>query len=769
METNKSKNLFTDELKRIKKAGIVMVVLAVLFVLLIFVISHFTYSRSAEKYFGKQAVETLTNISNQMSEKALSHVDSWYVELKYVERTVSQSSSSENIYDFFENINFSRYSEFDEIGVMTDGGRVYFAVDKIVDIPSEMYINECIDSGNDYIGRTKAEGLKDSVVVAVPCENEGDKKINGEQITGIVGIVRDERVSAWLETDVFGERGTYIVITDNKGNVIADNNKTRTNDLNILDILTNYADSDTEFEELSTGIESGSMGTLYMTDGSIKFITYYAPVYTSRNGSEYNSLVREWRIIVMTRETIITKNILELFDESRIFLYAVLFMFAGVLIFACLVHQRNRFAKCRLRSVDALTETCNNACFIKDANILLGRDNRDYVVIAFNISKFRFINNEIGHEKGDMVLRTVGRTILENLRDNELVTHSFADRFMMLVKLRGRTPEETVEHFRIKLNEAEYPDGIRVKFNAGVYKIRPEERDISLPMDCARFAQNRVREKSGGNNGMLIYSQEVLDKQKNEFKFERKAAEALEKGYFKVYYQLKRDIQNNCWCGAEALVRWIDPELGFISPGEFIPIFERNGFVKTIDKYVFECVCRDIEELIKSGNRACPVSVNVSKKHLDNEKFMEEYEEILLKYDIPHELIEFEVTETMLAEDEELLKKFINWVHNLGCKCSLDDFGCGYSSLNMVKEFDFDTIKLDRKFFYGSNGFDSSSQLIVESLIDLSHKLGKSVISEGIESEEQVEFLRSRKCDAVQGFYFSRPAPRHESIEKMND
>lgn len=764
---DKSKNLFIDELKRIKKAGIVMEILAVLFVFLIFILSHFTYSHSAEKYFTKQAVETLTNISEQMSEKIQVHINSWCVELKYVKRSILQCDNDDDIYNMFENIDFASYSEFDDVGVVTENGRIYFGRDNIVDISSEPDIKMLLEREEEYIGCP--EGLENDIVFAVPyskgSKHYEDKLINGEQIIGAVGIVEKSRISAWLETSVFGEEKNYVVIADEEGSLMADNDAAKDGGINIIDTLSGYVDDKAAFEELISNLEAGIGGAMYMSDEDVRFLTYCAPIkLVSKDNAENIMSLNKWCIFVMTRESVITKNISELFDASRIFLYVVLVILAVVLVWMCLVDQRNKSTECRLKSIDPLTNVHNNARFIKDANILLERNNRDYAVIAFNISKFRLINNEIGHDNGDMVLRTVGRTVLENLKEDELITRSFADRFMMLVRLRGRTPEEVVEYFRSKLSEAKYPRGVRVKFSVGVYKIKPEERDISLPMDCARFAQSRLKEKNGGNNGIMIYSQEMLDKQKSEFRLEIRAAEAIEKGYFKVYYQLKRDIQNNCWCGAEALVRWIDPELGFISPGEFIPLFEKNGFVKTIDKYVFECVCRDMDERIKSGKKICPVSVNVSKKHLDNENFLDEYEKILLGYDIPYGMIEFEITETMLTENEELLKTFISRVHDLGCTCSLDDFGCGYSSFNMVRDFDFDTIKLDIKFFYSSNGFDKTSQMIVESLIDLSHKLGKMVIAEGIENEEQVEFLRSRGCDAVQGFYFSKPAPLNESI-----
>lgn len=773
--TKKKKYLFVDELKRIKLCGLAMSVCAVILVFAIASVSKLVFSRSAQRYLNKQVVETAANISSQISYEVSSQVNSWYAELEYAgSALLSHDSGTElghpgaNRLDIrLDDLANTAHSEFNEIGLILDKGEIYFSENKRKDISSRDYWialsngehDECVESINDgdYAG---------NLLFAVRTSDKG-KYINGEKIVGIAGLVSKERAVKILEADVFGENALYTILADYNGNVVVDTEIENRIENNVFEVYQHYMD-DAALDKIKDDFKSGSSGIARMVDGDVPFYAYYSSISRGDNSNSLkNNTVDGWRILIMTKESSITQIISALFNESRVLLYVILAVFTAVLIAACLIERRNKLTECRLASIDSVTGVLNNKRFCSDANILLERDNRNYLLLAFNISQFRIINNELGHDRGDLVLRKIGETLQENLRNDELVTHSFADRFLLLVRSHGRSPVETAEDFRQRLSEVRYPDDVKIKFNAGVYVIRQDEKDISHAMDCARFAQAKTKDKS--SNGIVVYSQEMFDKQREEYKFEKRAVEAIQKGYFTVYYQMKMDIQNNRWCGAEALVRWIDPVLGFISPGEFIPLFEKNGFVKILDKYVFEKVCSDIEGLIKSGEKCCPVSVNVSKKHLENEDFFTEYESILSRYDIPHDLIEFEITENMIVENEELLRRFIDRVHDLGCTCSLDDFGSGYSSFNMVKEFAFDTIKLDREFFYGSNGFDDSSKTIVESLIDLSHKLGKSVISEGIENKEQVDFLRSSKCDAIQGFYFSKPAPFEESLKKLND
>ena len=209
--------------------------------------------------------------------------------------------------------------------------------------------------------------------------------------------------------------------------------------------------------------------------------------------------------------------------------------------------------------------------------------------------------------------------------------------------------------------------------------------------------------------------------------------------------------------GSEALVRWDSPTDGMILPNDFIPLFEKNDFIIKLDLYVFEKVCQTLKEWIDSGKEALPISVNLSRNHLRYNNFLKEYKYIQERYDIPSHLIEIELTETVVFENLELLKNVIDEIHEFGYLCSMDDFGSGYSSLNVLKEIPVDILKLDKVFFEYED--DKKAEYIIESVIDLANHLGMETIAEGVETIPQVELLKALKCDIVQGYVFSKPLP----------
>lgn len=236
-----------------------------------------------------------------------------------------------------------------------------------------------------------------------------------------------------------------------------------------------------------------------------------------------------------------------------------------------------------------------------------------------------------------------------------------------------------------------------------------------------------------------------------------------------VYYQAKRDIINDVWNSSEALVRWKDDNGQIIPPYKFIPLFEKNGFITTLDLYVFETVCNDLRNDLDKGIKPLPVSANLSRKKLLRENFLVDFKEILNKTKVPSDLIEFEFTESMVMENEGTLKDIINEIHKIGCKCSIDDFGTGYSSLPMLTNFNFDIIKLDCSFFYSKKSFDKNDMIVVKTIISLAHKLNKIVVAEGIEDEEMLNFLKKCECDYIQGYYYARPVPRDEFLNNTKE
>ena len=232
--------------------------------------------------------------------------------------------------------------------------------------------------------------------------------------------------------------------------------------------------------------------------------------------------------------------------------------------------------------------------------------------------------------------------------------------------------------------------------------------------------------------------------------------ESIQNGDFKLYLQPKVSLETNEICGAEALVRWIHPEYGAIYPSDFIPLFERNGKICRLDIYMFEEVCKLVHQWKEEGRKLVPISVNLSRRNIGMGNFVQNYVEIKEKYDIPDSLIEFELTESLFFDTQQIqiVKQIIEEMHAHGFLCSLDDFGFGYSSLALLKEFDVDTIKLDRQFFLGES---DKMWKVVGKLISLAKELGIHIVAEGIETPEQLICLKENDCDMVQGYIYSKP------------
>lgn len=766
--------LFAEELKRNRLKAAAWDIIAVIFLLVLFLASHFTYSRAAQKYFTQQAYDTMTEVSAQISQVVTIRVQYWYEQLDFLSSTFAAADeSAQGLSDYAElldTVNAEGYTPFDEVGLITKNGYIVLEGGtryKADDDPFVAAVAAC-DTGEKLAGKLETANIKrlrGKVLIAQPVESA----YTGADAAAAVVVAMDSTsISKLLETDIFGVNMSYVVICDASGNVIVDTKTQNSFDVNLFDTLAKYASENT-IAELKDDLLRGNSGTLELMGESHEFLTYYTPVVASAseraNASEFSA--RNWRLMILTRADVLTRNISSLFDSSRTLLYIVLVLFGAVVMLFVWMYTRKLNRALTLRCVD-YTTLLRDRRFERDAELLLSRPNACYAVVSYNIVRFKLINKRIGHDMADEVLTVAGKTINSFLRPDEAAAHSFADRFTVLLRMDTPDGEGRIRLLEQALLDAEYPEQVHPHFSIGVYRVPEGSRDITAAMDCARLAQSATREKHSAINNMVVYTPEMSARQAEEGRLIEMAEDALKNHDFLVYYQLKRNLQGDGWAGSEALVRWKDPELGFIYPSKFVPLFERTGFIVKLDKYVFETVCRDLRAALDNGSNVVPVSVNLSRCHFEEDNYLDEYEQIMARYNVPHELIEFEVTETLVAKNPDSIRELIDRLHAIGCKCSLDDFGTGYSSLSMVQDFDFDTIKLDRSFFYGYKGFTSDSALIVETLILLSHQLHKTVISEGIENAEQVEFLREKKCDMIQGYYFAKPAPVAECHRILN-
>lgn len=420
----------------------------------------------------------------------------------------------------------------------------------------------------------------------------------------------------------------------------------------------------------------------------------------------------------------------------------------------------------RQNGKDSITGGNNKREFERIVRKMLNRDGR-YVLVYANIDRFKLINEAYGDAEGDAILRKIQKIIDDEIRFDGVSGRIMADNFGILLRYHSMPKlEERLQRISSQLAKLHDADGnsYGITLYFGVYVVPENDgQDISTMLEHANMARKKISPSHLVPMG--IYDEKDRERLGREKRLEMKMHRALEQGHFIPFLQPKYELEGEKIAGAEALVRWIDPEEGMIYPNEFIPLFENNGFVVKVDLYMFEQVCRIVDRWRKEGKKIIPISVNLSRSHFQIPNFFMYYRKILEKYDIPPKAIEIELTESMFYNDTASLNNLVTQIHESGLSCSIDDFGSGYSSLNMLKEVQVDALKLDRVFFdHGVE--DQRGRDIIQSVIRLAQALDLHTISEGVEERRQVEFLKSMQCDLIQGYVFAKPMPVPE-FEKI--
>ncbi|CCK97989.1 signaling protein [Clostridioides difficile] len=420
---------------------------------------------------------------------------------------------------------------------------------------------------------------------------------------------------------------------------------------------------------------------------------------------------------------------------------------------------------------DELTGVNTIEKFKLDANqnICMHKDKK-FAVFYIDFENFKYINDIFGYDYGDMILKRYANLMMNDIGKYEIFAREIADRFVALRCYIDK--EDLVVRQRIvdselinTTNEIKNKHSITVV--SGICCIEDVNEKLSIDglINRANFAQKTVKNKPGTN--YAFYNDSIRKKMIEENTIKSRIHEAIEKREFIVYLQPKVNLHNQKINCAEALVRWLTPDKGIISPAIFIPVLEKNFFIALVDKYVFEEVCKWIRKRLDENKPFVQISVNVSRIQFYNTKFVETYSNIQNKYRIPKNTIEIEFTESVAFENQNHLLKIIHDLHENGFTCSLDDFGKGYSSLSVLKDLPFDALKLDSMFFKASLDKDKE-KIVIKNIVHMLKELNITTVAEGIEYEEQVEFLRDIGCDLVQGFVFYKPMPILEFEEILD-
>ncbi len=384
------------------------------------------------------------------------------------------------------------------------------------------------------------------------------------------------------------------------------------------------------------------------------------------------------------------------------------------------------------------------------------------IYIAFDIKNFKTYNDRYDYDNGDKLLKEMAGIVKKNFPGEPYARHS-ADKFIVLTSKEG-SPEKA-DKVREDLMKAHSKEKY-LDVSAGSYIPVKEEDGPRRAMDYAQYAIYLRKHKEG------FFISEFDEKCKKTYETRNYVLNnldtAIREGYIKAFYQPVIDSSSGKVCGCEALARWIDPERGMISPGQFIPVLEESRQIHKLDKCIYEDVLRRLREAMDANLPVLPVSLNFSRLDFELMDAVEELEEKIEKYNIPKSYVHVEITESALTESEEILHKAVEEFHKRGYVVWLDDFGSGYSSMNVLKDFRFDLLKIDMVFLKGFAG-NNNSKSIIKNIIDLANTLHMETLTEGVESEDAVEFLKEAGCKRMQGYYYGKPQPYEELLEKIKD
>ena len=420
------------------------------------------------------------------------------------------------------------------------------------------------------------------------------------------------------------------------------------------------------------------------------------------------------------------------------------------------INKEKQVAKKNLKERNDLTGLLDKENFEKAAAEFLSSYHNQTCLIYMDIEHFRFFNKWYSRWQGDRLLKQVGIFLIESDRLFGTVSgYAGGDNFFILCDKEDAVLDYIVSGMNEIVSSMDGIEGFRMCY--GGYVLKDSKEDILGVIDWAESAATLDSSKSAGK--IRWYSESMIHEEEEGLKILPDIERGLEEGEFTFFLQPKCSIQLDKIVGAEALVRWKHKTRGFISPGEFIPPMEKNGSITKLDFYVWESVCKKISEWKKAGVEPVPVSVNVSRIDIANLDVPKVFSELVDKYEIEPELIEIEITESAFVQDTLIIRSVIQKLREKGFTILIDDFGSGYSSLNMLKDVQADIIKMDIKFFDLNQANFEKGLNIIQSVIDMSHRIGLPIIAEGVETQDQIEILSGMGLNFVQGYFYHKPLP----------
>lgn len=651
---------------------------------------------------------------------------------------------------FVEVYNFRRMGFVDLNGIAktTDGFEKDLSFREFyqVGLKGESFITESLqDTVGDY--------TEDMInILSVPVyDNKGE-------IKGVLfATYLTEKFHEVIFSDSFqGEGYTYIVAGD--GDVISSYGDGMQKEYDNIFIYTGdaaqYDDAIQEKVENDMREKLSRVG-IGVNEDNDKYFYCYKPL-------EIESADMNWYIFSIEPKSVLDERMHPIMRDIQFLTVILICILVMANIIFLYYNVRRRQELFRLAYKDSITGGDNFSNFKEKAKKY---ENTEGYVIALDISEFKLVNNVCGNARGDEVLKAIWDVILANCNDNEQAARVNADRFVIFWIERSKK----IVTYRIEklINEIEgISEQLSVPRLYPVIGIRAVEKLDDADKRYGEALRAKALVKNRRDRHYAFYDEIDYDTIVENKKLENGFEKALADKKFEVWYQPKFNSHTGKIVGSEALIRWRADDGSLISPGRFIPLFEKNGNIIRLDEYVFREVCRQQKEWQKEGIQILPVSVNISRFSLYYSNVVEKYERIINYYDVDHKYVQIEITESAIIENTvivELIQKF----HDAGFDILLDDFGSGYSSLASLNQMPFDTIKLDKSLVdYVGN---ENGEKLLKFIVQLVQSLGMKITAEGVEYKEQLDFLENLNCDDIQGFYFSKPLMLADFSAKLTE
>lgn len=715
----------------------------------------FQYYNQLQATIRNESIGYLEEISKRISSNIGRIINDNYAVLNTIESVLinTNTSSFEDIKPIVKDQ--QRYWNYKDIMLVDENGIAYNIDGRTVALSGEAYLRKTVIDKQQSMSTSQLVNNEECIVFTIPLDNI---KIGGKNMVALAASYDSNAFDEMLSMSSF-EGKAYSLIINKDGTILVRPSAQYANNIGynvISSIESSELDKESSIAELKENIDNECTGQIgFMLKDEHTYMVY-TPVKPE-----------EWYLVTFVPVNVINARSNLLLTITLVICGLITLVFAGLLALLMITYYRNRQKLERIAYVDDITGGHTIDRFYQLAQEALSDSNRpEYALVYTNIEKFKVLNEQFGRYTCDMILRCFYENISSNLSGKECMGRLTADNFCVLMEYEGE--EAVLERFTLWFTKAQaYVEESKpiwslpvVEF--GIFAISNDTLLFPLMIDRAKLALKESSRAVHSKMHYAIYNDEVRRRLFRDKQLEDMMDNALIQKEFHVYLQPKYRVSDEKIGGAEALSRWISSTEGMIYPDEFIPLFEKNGFVIQLDLFVFEEVCSTLRLWMDRGLEPVKVSVNCSRIHLKNQGFINNYIRIADKYSIPYQLLEIELTEGVVMEDEQRLMQVIDEIHKAGFCCSMDDFGSGYSSLNLLQNITVDTLKLDKIFFYGSKKDSKRMQSVVSSIINMAQALNMETVAEGVEYPEQIKMLREMNCDYIQGYVFAKPMPINE-------